>query len=97
MEAALPVTFRRDPTLPFQTLDDEVIVVDPKTREVHLLNETAARIWGMLADPRSIAELVATLEEEYQGDAEDIRQEVEAFVGDMSRKGLCAAISGVER
>jgi len=43
-----PKTLRRDPTLPFQRMDEDAIVVDTRTREVHLLNETAARIWELL-------------------------------------------------
>ena len=87
-------SWRRDPALPFQTLEDEVIVVDPKTREVHLLNETAARIWTLLADPRSVSELVAALQDEYDAEAAALRAEVAAFVDDMSRKGLCAPVGG---
>ena len=47
------MTYQRDPGLPFQKLDEETIVVDPRTREVHLLNDTAARYlddeWGVMA------------------------------------------------
>jgi hypothetical protein len=85
--------WRRDAALPFQVLEEEVIVVDPKTREVHLLNETAARIWTLLGSKQSVGELVAALEQEYQADAAVLRAEVEAFVSDMSRKGLCAAVN----
>jgi hypothetical protein len=87
-------SWRRDSALPFQVLDEEVIVVDPKTREVHLLNETAARIWTLLVTAQSVADLVAALEQEYQADADELRAEVEAFVSDMSHKGLCAAVEG---
>ena len=55
------MTLRRDPGLPFQKLDEETVVVDPRTREVHLLNETAARIWELLAAPSSVDELAAKL------------------------------------
>ena len=47
------MTYQRDPGLPFQTLEEETIVVDPKTREVHLLNDTAARVWARAARRRS--------------------------------------------
>ena len=41
------MTFKRDAGVPFQKLEEETIVVDPRTREVHLLNDTAARIWEL--------------------------------------------------
>ncbi|MES1210456.1 MAG: PqqD family protein, partial [Pseudomonadota bacterium] len=42
-------------------MDEETIVVDPRTREVHLFNETAARIWELLASPCSLEQLSAAL------------------------------------
>jgi PqqD family protein of HPr-rel-A system len=87
-----PTTWRREDALPFQRLDEETIVVDPRSREVHLLNETAARIWELLETSSSVDELVEALGEEYEGASpEDLRREVEAFLGDLGAKGLIAA------
>jgi PqqD family protein of HPr-rel-A system len=84
-----PTTWRRDPTLPFQRMDEDAIVVDPRTREVHLLNETAARIWELLEEPSSVDELTEVLADEFEGaPPEALRLEVEAFVTDLGGKGL---------
>jgi PqqD family protein of HPr-rel-A system len=84
-------TFRRDATLPFQRLDEEAIVVDPRTREVHLLNETGARIWELLEEDSTVDELVEALADEYEGAApEALRREVEGFLYDLGGKGLVA-------
>jgi PqqD family protein of HPr-rel-A system len=83
--------WRRDPALPFQRMEEEAIVVNPRTREVHLLNETAARIWELLEAPRSIDDLVATLGEEFEAEPAALREAVEAFVSDLSGKGLLTA------
>ena len=86
--------WRRDAALPFQRMAEEAIVVDPRTREVHLLNETAARIWELLETPRSTEELVAALSDEYEAEPAALRREVEAFVIDLGGKGLVAAVRG---
>jgi len=80
--------FRRDAALPFQTMDEETIVVDPRTREVHLLNETAARIWELLKTEQTLPGLLALLASEYQAEGEDLRREVESFVAALTEKGL---------
>jgi PqqD family protein of HPr-rel-A system len=85
------MTFRRDPGLPHQKLDEETIVVDPRCREVHLLNETAARIWELLASPRSIEELTDVLGEEYDAPAAELRAGVEELLAGLRDKGLLAA------
>jgi PqqD family protein of HPr-rel-A system len=87
--------WRRTATLPYQRMDEETIVVDPKTREVHLLNETGARIWELLEAARSVDDLCAALEDEYEGaPAGALRTEVEAFVADLDGKGLLASERG---
>ena len=58
----------------------------------HLFNETAARIWELLETRSSLDEIVVVLADEYEGaPPEDLRREVEAFLGDLGSKGLLAA------
>jgi hypothetical protein len=83
----------RDSALPFQRMEEEAIVVNPRTREVHLFNETAARIWELLETPRSIDDLVGALGDEFDAEPAALRREVEAFVTDLGGKGLLAPVS----
>jgi|SRR4051812_22991689 hypothetical protein len=84
-------TFRRDQSLPFQRMSEEIIVVDPKARNVHLFNETAGRIWELLETGTSVDDLVASLGNEYEGvSSEALRSEVEEFLADLTGKGLVA-------
>jgi PqqD family protein of HPr-rel-A system len=85
------MTYARDRGVPHQKLDEETIVVDPRTREVHLLNETAARIWELLASPCSIDDLTATLSDEYDAPADEVRGAVEETLSTLRDKGLLAA------
>jgi PqqD family protein of HPr-rel-A system len=82
--------YKRDPGVPFQKLDEETIVVDPRTREVHLLNDTAARIWELLASSQSVDELTAALGEEYEAPPGELRDDVEQLLGGLGDKGLLA-------
>jgi PqqD family protein of HPr-rel-A system len=84
------MTYKRDPGLPFQTLEEETIVVDPKTREVHLLNDTAARVWELLASAQSVDALTAALGEEYDAPADELRAGVEELLSGLRDKGLLA-------
>jgi len=89
------MTYTRDPGVPHQKLDEETIVVDPRTREVHLFNETAARIWELLASPATVDDLTAALADEYDAPAEELRASVEETLGTLRDKGLLAAQGGV--
>jgi PqqD family protein of HPr-rel-A system len=83
--------WQRDPALPFQAMDDEIVVVDPGTRQVHLLNATAARVWTLLGTARSLPALLAALEAEFEATPAELRSEVEALLGEMTDKRLCVA------
>ena len=91
--SAASTAWRRDAELPFQKLDEETIVVDPRRREVHLLNETAARIWELLASPRSIDDLLATLGEEYDVAAAELREGVQECIDGLTSKGLLVSVA----
>lgn len=85
------MTYARDPGVPHQKMDEETIVVDPRTREVHLFNETAARIWELLASPCSLEQLTAALADEYDAPDEELRAAVEETLAALQVKGLLAA------
>lgn len=82
------MTWRRDPAIPFQKLEEDTIVVDPRTREVHLLNDTAGRIWELLASKTTVDELAASLGDEYDAPAEELRESVMELLQDLRGKGL---------
>ena len=82
---------RRVSSLPFQKMNDEVLVVDPRTREVHLLNVTATRIWDLLETPRTAGEIALVLAEEFDAPAEVLRADVEASLSELGAKGLVGA------
>ena len=81
-------TWQRDPGVPFQSLEEETVVVDPSRRQVHLLNDTAARIWDLLSTPQSLAALVEALGEEYEAPEDELRAAIEETVRDFGAKGL---------
>ena len=85
---------RRVSSLPFQKMNDEVLVVDPRTREVHLLNVTATRIWDLLESPRTSEEISTALAEEFDAPAEVLRADVAASLAELSAKGLVGADLG---
>ena len=88
---------RRVSSLPFQKLDDEVLVVDPRTREVHLLNVTATRIWDLLQDPLTPAQLLAALSAEFDAPLESLRSDLQTLLAELGAKGLVGADAAAEQ
>ncbi|MES2044144.1 MAG: HPr-rel-A system PqqD family peptide chaperone [Pseudomonadota bacterium] len=68
--------------------DDEMIVLDAERGDFLQLNKTAARIWALLEEPLTFGTLCARLAEQFAVDPSACREEVRAFVGELSRRGL---------
>jgi len=51
-------------------------------------NETAARIWEALDEPRSVDGVIEVLMRDYAVDRSTCEREVAAFIDDMSRRGF---------
>jgi hypothetical protein len=83
--------WRRDAEMPFQKLEEETIVLDPRRREVHLLNESASLIWELLASARSVDELTAALSDEYDAAEGDVREAVVECLDALTTRGLLIA------
>jgi PqqD family protein of HPr-rel-A system len=90
MKTREPATnaWRRASSLPFQKLDEEILVVDPRTRSVHLLNPSATRIWELLQTPASEARLLVSLCAEFDAPVEAIRADLVRSLGELEEKGL---------
>ena len=66
-----------------------LLPMDQTGREVQrlfTLNETAAATWELLAEPRTVEEIVAALQVEYDAAEDVIREETVALLEDLQAK-----------
>lgn len=82
----------RSGVYPFQRIQDELFIVDPKAREMHQLNEVGARIWDLLAQPRQLQELIDTIADEYEVNHSAAEDDVVAFMEEMMEKKLVKVV-----
>ena len=55
---------------------------------IYSLNEVATSIWLALVKPHSEQELVQLVEQEFDGDREQIERDVQSFLNEMCSAGL---------
>jgi Coenzyme PQQ synthesis protein D (PqqD) len=91
------ILLRRASSLPFQKLEHEILVVDPRTRAVHLLNPTATRVWELLEFAATREHLLATLADEFDAPSETIGAHLGALLADLEAKGLVGPAPEHER
>jgi len=69
-------------------LEDEIVVLDVHEGAYYLLNPVGARIWSMIQTPKTVAELIDTLLEEYEVTPERCASEVMDLLRDLAGRKL---------
>lgn len=86
--AGSDILVRNDAELLTTLVDGELIGMSVERGACYGLNGVGTRIWELLAEPRSIANLCEQLTSEYQVDADQCMREVLDLVEEMRAEGL---------
>ena len=69
-------------------LPGEVIFLDEKSASYWGLSEVGLRVWTLVQQPRTILQIVDTLETEYDIGRRQCERDVLELISDMAEKGL---------
>jgi hypothetical protein len=72
----------------FQEVGGEMVLLDMASENYFGLDSIGARIWQMLGEGLNLAEVVASLFEEYEIDAETLETDVCEFIDSLQEAGL---------
>ncbi len=72
-------------------IDGLMFLMDPDTSELHGLNDVGSTVWGLLDGQRTVADIAAAVESEYEVGLETATSDVLEFLADMEKKGLVHA------
>ncbi|HZD60942.1 MAG TPA: PqqD family protein [Anaerolineae bacterium] len=78
----------RKSDLVFRVVNEDGIIYDPHTKQLHMLNETALLAWNLCDGEHSIADIVATIATEYEADPGEIMGDVIGFADELYQHGL---------
>jgi hypothetical protein len=84
----MTTVYSRDPDLRLTAVDDEGIVLHLGSRQYFSVNETGVTILQALAKPRTLAELVTVVTDEYEVTAEVAESTVREFLERCSEAAL---------
>ena len=77
-------------------LDCGTVVLSPRAGFYFDLNQVAGEIWSMLAEPCRVAEMLRTLSQEYDIDAQTLSRDVTAFLQTLVEQRLARVLAGNE-
>jgi Coenzyme PQQ synthesis protein D (PqqD) len=78
--------FQCSPDTFLRRFQDGIALVHTGTNQMHVLNNTAARIWDLACAGNSRSEIQNTLLQEYNGASDQIRQEVDSLLSLLSKE-----------
>jgi hypothetical protein len=84
-------TYVRRPELNAVEMDGELVMMGQEQGEYYGLRDVAASIWNLLAEPRTLDDLVRLVGEEYSVAPETCRPDIEAFLDELVGKALVSA------
>ena len=81
---------RRNTSLLEASVDGELVGLHVDRGTCYGFNGTATRIWALIEQPKTIAELRDTLLDEYDVDPDTCRSELSALLAELEQDGLIA-------
>jgi hypothetical protein len=84
-------TYQRSPEAFDAPLDEVVMLLNVHTGTYHQLNTVAGRIWDLLEQPRSLADLVNALMADYEVEEEECRAALANFLDQLGERHLLAS------
>jgi orotate phosphoribosyltransferase-like protein len=78
----------REEGLTWREIDDEVVALDGETATYLSANASGRLLWRSLSEGTTREELVSCLVAEFEIDAHRAEADVDAFVGELSKRGL---------
>ncbi|HKO01339.1 MAG TPA: PqqD family protein [Thermoanaerobaculia bacterium] len=88
MQLSPATRIRRNSDIIAAGISEQTILLNPSDWTYVHFNETAARIWEALDEPRSIESVIEVLMRDYAVDRSTCEREVDAFVSEMSGRGF---------
>lgn len=89
-ESTDAATLIRREDLLAERVHDETLVLDLSADRCTRLNGSGTVLWEALAEPRSLPELARVLESRFALDPESARSDAEAFLRELTARGLIA-------
>ncbi len=81
---------RRNNDIAWRVIEGEALVVDSRKSFIYPLNAVGTRIWELLDGQKSCRDILAVMDEEFEGDCVEHQSDLLEFLEDAISKGLAS-------
>jgi hypothetical protein len=83
--------YKQRENLTVQTVDDEILILDLESNQIHQLNTSASFIWSLCDGEVSMEQLAEIYAEHYEVEAETAKADVQQVTDQLCEMGLLKA------
>jgi len=80
-----------NPDLAWQRVEDNVVVVTPRTRQIHILSGSAIDLWELTDEPKTFSAIHDEICQRYAVDAETALADLEQIVAQLTQLQIIEA------
>lgn len=92
-ELSTTTLLQRNPDMIAANLDGDLVMMNEKLGRYYGISGVGARAWELLETPASIDDLVSTICEEYEIDADTCQQDIIRFAQDLMKVDLIEPVN----
>jgi hypothetical protein len=92
MSKVIPTSVEIGDSVIFQSLKDEVVILNMTSQEYFGLDNIGASMWKMLIDQRDVAAVAARMVSEYDVEPGTVRDDLNALVRQLIDAGLLKSL-----
>jgi len=82
------MSIKINPDIIVEDVDDGLVLINPSTGKIRVLNTTGSFIWTSLADGKTPLQIQSHLIDSYQLSQEQAAADVESFILELHNRGL---------
>ena len=82
------MSIKINPDIIVEDVDDGLVLINPISGHIRVLNATGSFIWTSLTDDKTVSEIQIELANNYQLSIEQATSDIETFILDLHNRGL---------
>lgn len=81
----------RNEAIAWRTIEGEALLVSSKDGLLYPLNHAGTRVWELADGQKTCRDIIAIIDEEFETDTKDLREDIFGFIEDLIKKELAFA------
>lgn len=89
------MSYKRVSGIPWQIVDENAIIIDPKSNKIHELNHVGTTVWSHLNGENNLEQIEEIVSETYLAQDVIVKSDLKDFCNQLKEEGLIEVIDDI--